>query len=56
MPLPSGRHPGDVALQPLVERAWSFLEAEIDAARLCRPGPQVLLLTVYSTVIGVARG
>ncbi|MGO9457086.1 MAG: hypothetical protein ACLP62_08580 [Acidimicrobiales bacterium] len=52
-----------VAVQPLVERESSFLEAEIDAARVCRqepPGaarsrqePPILLLAVYSTVIGV---
>lgn len=42
-----------VALQPLVERASNFLRAEMDAGRMCRHEPQLLLLAIYSTVIGM---
>ena len=42
-----------VALQPLVVRASHFLEAEMDAGRMRRHEPQLLLLAIYSTVIGM---
>ncbi|HVM55059.1 MAG TPA: helix-turn-helix domain-containing protein [Acidimicrobiales bacterium] len=42
------------ALDPLVERARSFLEAEMDAGTMRRQDPRLLLLSAYSTVIGVA--
>jgi len=42
------------ALDPLVERARAFLEAEMDAGNVRRQDPRLLLLTAYSTVIGVA--
>jgi TetR/AcrR family transcriptional regulator len=42
-----------VALQPLVVRASKFLEAEMDAGRMRRHEPQLLLLAIYSTVIGM---
>jgi AcrR family transcriptional regulator len=42
-----------VALQPLVVRASNFLEAEMDAGRMRRHEPQLLLLAIYSTVIGM---
>jgi AcrR family transcriptional regulator len=41
------------ALRPLAERASSFLEAEMDAGRMRRHEPQLLLLAIYSTVIGM---
>jgi TetR/AcrR family transcriptional regulator len=41
-------------LQPLVERAVGFLEAEMDAGRLRRTDARLLILSVYSTVVGVA--
>lgn len=41
------------ALDPLVERASSFLEAEMDAGSMRRHEPRLLLLTIYSTVIGM---
>ncbi len=41
------------ALQPLVERASSFLEAEMDAGHMRRHEPHLLLLAIYSTVIGM---
>ncbi len=41
------------ALQPLVVRASHFLEAEMDAGRMRRHEPQLLLLAIYSTVIGM---
>jgi len=41
------------ALDPLVRRASSFLEAEMDAGRMRRHDPQLLLLAIYSTVIGM---
>ncbi|MGH9091570.1 MAG: TetR/AcrR family transcriptional regulator [Acidimicrobiales bacterium] len=41
------------ALQPLVERASSFLEAEMDAGHMRRHDPHLLLLAIYSTVIGM---
>lgn len=42
------------ALEPLVERALSFLEDEMAAGRVRRHDPRLLLLSAYSTVIGVA--
>lgn len=42
------------ALDPLIERARSFLEAEMDAGNVRRQDPRLLLLSAYSTVIGVA--
>ncbi len=41
------------ALDPLVERASSFLQAEMDAGSMRRHEPRLLLLTIYSTVIGM---
>lgn len=42
------------ALEPLVQRATAFLEAEMDAGRMRRCDARLLLLSVYSTVLGVA--
>jgi TetR/AcrR family transcriptional regulator len=42
-----------LALQPLVERASDFLEAEMDAGTMRRHDPHLLLLAIYSTVIGM---
>ena len=41
------------ALRPLVDRAAAFLEAEMDAGHVRRHDPQLLLLAIYSTVIGM---
>lgn len=41
-------------LEPLVERARTFLEGEMDAGAMRRQDPRLLLLSAYSTVIGVA--
>ena len=41
------------ALGPLVDRASSFLEAEMDAGMLRRHDPRLLLLAIYSTVVGM---
>lgn len=41
-------------LEPLVERARAFLAAEMDAGRVRRSDPSLLLVSAYSTVIGVA--
>jgi TetR/AcrR family transcriptional regulator len=41
-------------LDPLVERARQFLEAEMDAGHMRRHDPRLLLLSAYSMVIGVA--
>jgi TetR/AcrR family transcriptional regulator len=41
-------------LEPLVARALSFLEEEMAAGRVRRHDPRLLLLSAYSTVIGVA--
>ncbi len=41
------------ALQPLVARASSFLEAEMEAGQMRRHDPHLLLLAIYSTVIGM---
>ncbi|MGH8989170.1 MAG: TetR/AcrR family transcriptional regulator [Acidimicrobiales bacterium] len=42
-----------VELQPLVRRASEFLEAEMDAGHMRRHDPKLLLLAIYSTVIGM---
>ncbi len=41
------------ALDPLVLRASGFLEAEMDAGHMRRHEPRLLLLAIYSTVIGM---
>ena len=41
------------ALSPLVERATTFLEGEMDAGRMRRSDPNLLLLAIYSTVVGM---
>lgn len=41
------------ALSPLVERATSFLQTEMDAGTMRRHDPHILLLAIYSTVIGM---
>jgi AcrR family transcriptional regulator len=41
------------ALDPLVRRASEFLEAEMDAGAMRRHDPRLLLLAIYSTVIGM---
>ena len=40
-------------LQPLVRRASDFLEAEMAAGHMRRHDPNLLLLAIYSTVIGM---
>jgi AcrR family transcriptional regulator len=42
-----------LALEPLVQRASDFLEAEMDAGNMRRHDPRLLLLAIYSTVIGM---
>lgn len=41
------------ALEPLVRRASDFLQAEMDAGHMRRHDPHLLLLAIYSTVIGM---
>ena len=41
-------------LEPLVTRAGGFLEAEMDAGRMRRHDPRLLLLAAYSMVTGMA--
>jgi AcrR family transcriptional regulator len=41
------------ALEPLVRRASDFLVAEMDAGNMRRHDPRLLLLAIYSTVIGM---
>lgn len=41
------------ALDPLVVRASAFLEAEMDAGHMRRHEPRLLLLAIYSTVVGM---
>ncbi|MDP1819270.1 MAG: TetR/AcrR family transcriptional regulator [Acidimicrobiales bacterium] len=41
-------------LEPLVVRAAGFLEAEMDAGRMRRHDPRLLLLAAYSMVTGMA--
>jgi AcrR family transcriptional regulator len=42
------------ALDPLIRRATTFLESEMEAGAMRRQDPRLLLLAAYSTVIGVA--
>jgi AcrR family transcriptional regulator len=42
-----------LALDPLLQRASAFLEAEMDAGTMRRHEPRLLLLAIYSTVIGM---
>ena len=41
------------AMDPLVQRATEFLEAEMEAGNMRRHEPRLLLLAIYSTVIGM---
>ena len=41
-------------LSPLIERASKFLEAEMEAGRMRRHDPRLLLLAAYSMVTGMA--
>jgi len=41
------------ALDPLVQRASSFLEAEMCAGHMRTQEPRILLLAIYSTVVGM---
>jgi len=41
-------------LEPLIARASTFLEAEMDAGRMRRHDPRLLLLAAYSMVTGLA--
>jgi AcrR family transcriptional regulator len=41
-------------LEPLVRRAQAFLVAEMDAGRMRRSDPALVLVSAYSTVVGVA--
>ena len=41
------------ALDPLVSRASGFLQAEMDAGHMRRHEPRLLLMAIYSTVIGM---
>ncbi len=42
-----------VGVEPLVDRATDFLRAEMDAGHMRRHEPRLLLLALYSTVIGM---
>jgi hypothetical protein len=42
-----------LALDPLVGRAAAFLQAEMDAGAMRRHEPRLLLLAIYSTVVGM---
>lgn len=42
-----------LALEPLVARASSFLETEMEAGHMRRHDPRLLLLAIYSTVVGM---
>jgi TetR/AcrR family transcriptional regulator len=42
-----------LALDPLVSRASAFLESEMEAGAMRRHEPRLLLLAIYSTVIGM---
>jgi AcrR family transcriptional regulator len=41
------------ALEPLVARASAFLESEMDSGNVRRHEPRLLLLAIYSTVVGM---
>ncbi|MSO87613.1 MAG: TetR/AcrR family transcriptional regulator [Acidimicrobiia bacterium] len=41
-------------IEPLIERASAFLQAEMDAGRMQRHEPRLLLLAAYSMVTGMA--
>lgn len=41
-------------VRPLVERGVAFLQSEMDAGRMRRSDPRLVLSLVYATVIGVA--
>jgi AcrR family transcriptional regulator len=41
------------ALDPLVQRASAFLEAEMNAGHMRRHEPRLLLLAIYSMVVGM---
>ena len=41
-------------LEPMVEPAVAWLEAEMDAGRLRRLDARLLLVSVYSTILGAA--
>jgi AcrR family transcriptional regulator len=41
-------------LEPLIDRASGFLEVEMDAGRMRRHDPRLLLLAAYSMVTGMA--
>ena len=41
-------------IDPLVDRAASFLAAEMDAGTIRRAEPRLLVLFVYATVVGAA--
>ena len=43
-----------VRLQPLVDRAVAWMEAEMDAGRLRRGDPKMVVALMYATVVGVA--
>lgn len=55
-----GRVGGDVSarfmtdMQPFVERATTYFEREMDAGRIRRCDPGLLLVSAYSTVLGAA--
>jgi len=42
------------SLDPFVARATAFLSAEMDAGTIRRQDPRLMLLSTYSTVVGVA--
>jgi len=42
-----------LSLEPLVDRASAFLESEMDAGHMRRHEPRLLLLAIYSTVVGM---
>jgi AcrR family transcriptional regulator len=42
-----------LVLEPLVKRASSFLEDEMNAGHMRRHEPRLLLLAIYSTVVGM---
>ncbi|HTZ08418.1 MAG TPA: helix-turn-helix domain-containing protein [Acidimicrobiales bacterium] len=42
-----------LVLEPLVQRASAFLEEEMDAGHMRRHEPRLLLLAIYSTVVGM---